>query len=196
LKKSKAIHYTVVALVGFVFFWLFLISVGLLHEFGHVIAAKACGVPVYRMTPFYTLLGNILNPTAKTVIQFSGGLSGFLYSMLLLISVFFVASMLRSLIKTKYPTFAKKWVQVSRCHPWAIIEGVYVALLAHAFSQLGNAFWEGFFNSNYVAASMVSIIALFIVSGVLAMLTIFIGTVKHYNFTNQDQTNTMEEIKT
>lgn len=193
MKKSKAIHYTVVALVGFEFFYLFLIPVGLLHEFGHVIAAKACGVPVYKMTPFYTNLGNIFKPMAKTVIQFSGGLSGFLYSMLLLISVFLVASKVRSLIKTNYPTFAKKWAQVSCCHPWVLVEGAYVALLVHAFSQLGNAFWEGFFNSSYVAASMVSIIALFIVSTVLAMLTIFMGTVKHYNF--QDQTNTMEEIK-
>lgn len=160
-----------------------MLLVGAEHEFGHALAAKAFGIPIYKITASYILLGNIINPTAKTVISFSGGLAGFLFSMSLVAAVYFGAALLRSFLKNHYPVFARNRVQRSLCHPWALVEGAYIAFLTFGFSELVGAFWEGFFNDSYTARSGLSVLALFVGFGVLAWLIVFVRTKKHHHFT-------------
>lgn len=183
LRNNRVLHYAVSTFLGFAFFFFFLSPDGLAHELGHALAAEAYGIPVIKMTSTYTVLGNIANPTAKIVIQFSGGLGGFLFSMWLIMSVFFGTRLFRSFLKASYPAFAQKTMRYGLLHYSVLVEGAYVGFLTLGFLQGFTAFWEGFFNASYRALSGLSVIALFIVCGVVAWITVFIRTKKNHNFT-------------
>jgi hypothetical protein len=172
-----------VAFILFVVFWVFLRIIPREHELGHVLACQYFGVPVYEATWDFVLHGIVSNPYVAFVINFSGGLLGCIFSVLVLLIIKLSSWMIDS-FQDSFPPTLTEAMALNPCSPWALVEGAYVAFLGFAFEQLVNAVWEGFFNANYLDnyKNEVLGVPIFLGSFIVAWLIVFIRTRHTHTF--------------
>jgi hypothetical protein len=120
------------------FLWILLIPLSLIiHEIGHALTAEFFGVPVYSISLFMTNIASVGNSN----IAFLVGLGGGFFQAIIFAAFLFCVDYLI-------------WKQFDRKKGYKLflLIGFELALTAHFFIGVENAFLEGFLGSTYQAA--------------------------------------------